>query len=158
MNDLPGTIIGVISDTHGLLRPEAFEALRGVDLIIHAGDIGPREIVDDLERIAPVHAVRGNCDRGDWAGTLPGTEVVSVASIDIYVIHDVGLLDLDPAAAGFDVVIYGHSHQPARDERNGVLFLNPGSAGPRRFSLPVSVAHLHVAGAEAHAEIIELRV
>jgi len=156
--DSSETIAGVISDTHGLLRAEALEALQGVDLIVHAGDVGPREIIDDLERIAPVHLVRGNCDHGPWAQTLPETEVVSVADIDIYVIHDIGLLDLDPAAAGFGVVIYGHSHQPTLDRRNGVLFLNPGSAGARRFSLPVSVAHLHIIAGKAEAEILELRV
>ncbi len=151
-------MIGVISDTHGLLRPEAVAALRGSTLILHAGDIGPPEIIEELEHIAPVHAVRGNCDHGPWAQTLPETEVIGVDGTDIYMIHDIGLLDLNPEASGFALVIYGHSHQPSIEDRNGVLYLNPGSAGPKRFSLPVSVALLHLDGGEPRAEIIELGV
>ncbi len=151
-------MIGVISDTHGLLRPEALEALQGSELILHAGDIGPSNIIEQLRAIAPVHLVRGNCDHGSWAYTLPETEVVSVEGSDIYMIHDLGLLDLNPATAGFAAVIYGHSHQPKVEQRDGVLYLNPGSAGPRRFSLPVSVAHLQLGEAGAQATIVELDV
>ena len=151
-------MIGVISDTHGLLRAEAVSALQGVDRILHAGDIGPREIVEQLGDIAPVHVVRGNCDHGPWASTLPETEVVTVDGSDLYMIHDIGQLDLSPQAAGFAAVIYGHSHEPRVERRDGVLYLNPGSAGPRRFSLPVSVAHLHADGNGLRAEIIELSI
>jgi len=151
-------MIGVISDTHGLLRPEAITALQGCELILHAGDIGPSEILDTLRDIAPLHVVRGNCDQGPWARALPETAVVSVAGHDIYMIHDIGELDLAPAAAGFVAVIYGHSHQPKIEERDGVLYLNPGSAGRKRFSLPVSVAHLHLGAGRLTAEIIELDV
>jgi len=149
-------MIGVISDTHGLLRPEALEALQGSELILHAGDIGPSDIIEQLRGIAPVHVVRGNCDHGPWARTLPATEVVSTGGHDTYMIHDLGLLDLNPAAAGFAAVIYGHSHQPKIEQRDGVLYLNPGSAGPKRFSLPVSVAHLHVTADGLRADIVAL--
>lgn len=151
-------MIGIISDTHGLLRPEALEALQGSGLILHAGDIGPSDIIEQLRAIAPVHVVRGNCDHSPWAQTLAETEVVSVEGSDIYMIHDLGRLDLNPSAAGLAAVIYGHSHQPKIEERDGVLYLNPGSAGPRRFSLPVSVAHLHLGEAGAQATIVELEV
>ena len=151
-------MIGVISDTHGLLRREALEALQGSELILHAGDIGPSDIIEQLGAIAPVHVVRGNCDHGPWAQALPETEVVSVGDTDIYMIHDLGLLDLNPSAAGFAAVIYGHSHQPKVEERDGVLYLNPGSAGPKRFSLPVSVARLQLGTAGAQATIVELDV
>jgi hypothetical protein len=150
--------IGVIADTHGLLRPEAVEALQDSELLLHAGDIDRREVLEQLRAIAPLHAVRGNCDRGAWAQALPETEVVSVAGRDLYMIHDIGQLDLEPAAAGFAAVIYGHSHQPEIEQRKGVLYLNPGSAGPRRFSLPVCVAHLHVDATGLRAEIIALDV
>jgi hypothetical protein len=130
--------IGLISDTHGLLRPEAFEALEGCDSIIHAGDVGKPEIVEKLRAIAPVVAVRGNVDKGDWASQLPMTAVVEAESARIYVLHDIQQLDLDPAASGFGIVISGHSHQARRDQRSGVLYVNPGSAGPRRFRLPVT--------------------
>jgi uncharacterized protein len=149
---------GVISDTHGLLRPEAVKALAGVDMIIHAGDIGKPEILEALRVIAPVVAVRGNNDTGDWARTLPETEVVEAGRIALYVLHDVHALDLDPAAARFDVVISGHSHQPAMARRRGVLFLNPGSAGPRRFKLPVSLARLAIQGETLDAQLINLPV
>jgi len=151
-------MIGVISDTHGLLRREALEALQGSELILHAGDIGPSDIIEQLRAIAPVHVVRGNCDHGQWAQALPETEVVSVGDTDIYMIHDLGLLDLNPGESGFALVIYGHSHHPSIEERDGVLYLNPGSAGAKRFSLPVSVAHLHLDGGVPRAEIIELDV
>ncbi len=150
--------IGLISDTHGLLRPEAVGTLFGVELIIHAGDVGRPEVLTALGQIAPVKAVRGNVDRGEWAKTLPETEVVEIGKILIYVLHDIHKLNLDPAGAGFQAIIYGHSHQPSIKERNGVLFLNPGSAGPRRFKLPVSVAILHLDGNPLNARIIELEV
>jgi hypothetical protein len=137
-------IIGLISDTHGLLRPEALRALEGSDLIVHAGDVGDPQILDALKTLAPVFAVRGNVDTDAWAQALPETEVIETDSLTMYVLHDVHALDLDPAAAGFHVVVSGHSHKPAREERGGVLFINPGSAGPRRFVLPVTVALLHV--------------
>jgi putative phosphoesterase len=133
--------LGLISDTHGLLRPQAIEALRGSDLIIHAGDVGKPEILTELKALAPLVAIRGNIDSAAWARTLPPTAVAGDADM-IYVIHDVHDLDLDPAAAGFRIVVSGHSHRPASAERSGVLYVNPGSAGPRRFQLPVSVARL----------------
>ena len=135
-------IVGLIADTHGLLRDEALRALKGSDLIIHAGDVGKPEILDELKGLAPVVAVRGNIDRGAWASFLPLTAVAEAGRVAIYVLHDVHQLDLDPAAAKFQVVVSGHSHQPARKEQSGVLYLNPGSAGPRRFRLPVTVARL----------------
>jgi putative phosphoesterase len=149
-------VIGVISDTHGLLRPEAVEALRGVDLILHAGDVGSSEVLETLKGIAPVVAVRGNNDRGHWADDLPQWEVAEVGSISIYMIHDVKEIDLDPAAAGFQVVVSGHSHKPSVEERKGVLYVNPGSVGPRRFSLPVTIARLKVCGEAVIAEVVEL--
>ena len=137
-------LIGVISDTHGLLRPEAMKALEGVELIIHAGDIGTPRSWRIWRRIAPVHAVRGNTDRGDWAADLPPSRVVEVGGVQLYVLHELFCLDLDPAAAGINAVIYGHSHHPHLERKNGVLYLNPGSAGPRRFTLPVSLARIKV--------------
>jgi uncharacterized protein len=148
--------IGVISDTHGLLRPQALATLAGSDLIIHAGDVGNADILPVLRAIAPVYAVRGNVDKGEWAKTLPETEVVEVAGLFLYVLHDVNQLDLDPVAAGFAAVISGHSHRPSIERRNGVLYLNPGSAGPRRFNLPVTVARLHLQGQNLQAELVEL--
>src|SRR5580658_7129480 len=135
-------IIGLISDTHGLLRQEAVRVLAGSDLIIHAGDMGAPEILDALRAVAPVVAVRGNVDTGAWASALPATAVAEAGGTLIYVLHDLNELDLDPAAAGCDVVVSGHSHQPASSERGGVLFVNPGSAGRRRFKLPVTVARV----------------
>ena len=151
-------VVGVISDTHGLLRPQAVAALKDSDLIIHAGDIGDPEILKELGKIASVVAVRGNADRGPWAKELPIAESVRVAEIDLYVLHDVNDLDLDPRAAGFHAVISGHSHRPRIEHRNGVMFLNPGSAGPRRFALPVSLARIHVRDSELEAEIVQLNV
>lgn len=148
--------VGVISDTHGLLRPEAVEALAGSDLILHAGDVGKREILDRLGRIAPVTAVRGNVDSSSLG--LAESEVVEVAGHSIYMLHILQDLDLDPAAAGFDVVLFGHSHRPEIREDGGVLYLNAGSAGPRRFSLPVTVARLELAPGHRRAEIVELTV
>lgn len=136
------TTIGLISDTHGLLREEALRALEGSHLIIHAGDVGAPEILDALRTLAPLVAVRGNVDKGAWASALPTAAVAEAGPVLIYVLHDVNDLDLDPAAAGFRIVVSGHSHRPARDVRSGVLYLNPGSAGPRRFKLPVTIARL----------------
>jgi putative phosphoesterase len=136
--------IGVISDTHSLLRPEAMRALEGSDLIIHAGDVGDPKILDALKTLAPVFAVRGNVDTAVWALALPENEVIETEAATIYALHDVHALDLNPAAAGFHIVISGHSHKPGKSEQDGVLFLNPGSAGPRRFDLPVTVARLDI--------------
>ena len=149
-------LIGVISDTHGLLRPEAVKALAGVELIIHAGDIGNPQVLEALAQIAPVHAVRGNTDRGDWAANLPHTRVVEVGGAHLYVLHELFCLDLDPAAAGIKAVIFGHSHEPHIKRQNGVLFLNPGSAGPRRFTLPVSLARITIDGKLMQTRFIEL--
>jgi putative phosphoesterase len=145
--------VGVISDTHGLLRPEAEQALAGVALIIHAGDVGKPEVLERLRAIAPVEAVRGNNDHGRWADELPETRVVEVADRRLYVLHDLSTLDLDPRAAGFDAVIAGHSHRPAVEKKEGWLFLNPGAAGPRRFSLPISLAVLHLGRRGLRAEL-----
>jgi uncharacterized protein len=149
-------IIGVISDTHGLLRPEAVALLRGSEHIIHAGDIGSPEIIPALEKIAPVTAIRGNIDKEVWARRFPETEVVELAGLQIFVIHDLNALDLNPQAAGFAAVISGHSHQPRQEIKDGVLYFNPGSAGPRRFRLPVSVGRLEWAGGEIAAQLIEI--
>jgi uncharacterized protein len=149
-------IIGVISDTHGLLRPEAVELLRGSEHIIHAGDIGSAEIVPELKKIAPVTAIRGNVDTQPWARRFAETEVVELAGLHIYVIHDVNALDLNPKAAGFAAVISGHSHKPKQEVKDGVLYFNPGSAGPRRFKLPVSVGRLELVNGTIRAQICEL--
>jgi putative phosphoesterase len=151
-------LIGVISDTHGLLRPQALKALKGVELIIHAGDVGAPKVLAHLSRLAPVHAVRGNTDRGDWAADLPFTRVVEVGGVLLYVIHELFCLDLDPAAAGLTAVIFGHSHSPHLERKNGVLYLNPGSAGPRRFTLPVTLALIKLQGTSMHPELVELKV
>jgi putative phosphoesterase len=150
--------VGVISDTHGLLRPEAIAALHASDLIIHAGDVGEPQILARLSAIAPTFAVRGNVDTGAWAQTLPLTEVVEVGNLQIYVLHNLADLDLDPKAAGFAAVIFGHTHRPHAEIRDDVLYLNPGSAGPRRFTLPIAVARLEVAGTRVSHEIVQLRV
>jgi len=156
--------IGVISDTHGLLRDEALAGLAGVELIIHAGDVGPREILDRLREVAPVFAVRGNTDHGAFGQTLPVTEVVTLTagtsaseSVVAYVVHDIDDLDLDPLPAGFSVVVYGHSHRPAIEWRGGVLYFNPGAAGHRRFDLPVTIGMLRIADdGGVEAEIVDL--
>ncbi len=148
--------IGVISDTHGLLRPEALAALQGSDYIIHAGDVGDPDILVQLAAIAPVTAVRGNVDREKWARELPETNVLEVGSIAIYVLHDVGRFDLVSRAAKFATVVFGHSHRPSQEMRDGVLFFNPGAAGPRRFTLPVTVGRLRISGSLVFAEIIPL--
>ena len=150
--------VGVISDTHGLMRDEALEALRGSDLIIHAGDIGSPDVLAALSRIAPTHAVRGNNDRDAWGMSLPFTEIVSAGGREFYLLHDIADLDVDPAAAGFAAVICGHSHKPRIEWRQGVLFLNPGSAGPRRFKLPIALARLTVSVRGLEPEIVELAV
>jgi len=148
--------IGLISDTHGLLRPQALRALEGSDLIIHAGDVGNPEILEALKTLAPVFAVRGNVDTESWEQALPETEVIEMDRATIYVLHDVHALDLDPVAAGFHIVVSGHSHKPARTEHGGVLFLNPGSAGPRRFDLPVTVALLQLEHAPWKIDFVDL--
>jgi len=149
-------LIGVISDTHGLLRAEAVEVLGGSDYIIHAGDVGDPGILDQLRGIAPLTVVSGNIDREAWARELPKTDVLSVDGVEIYVLHNIAELDLKPEAAGFSAVVYGHSHAPQQEMRNGVLYLNPGSAGPRRFRLPVTVARLQVRDRKLHARIVPL--
>jgi uncharacterized protein len=151
-------LIGVLSDTHGLLRPEALEALRGADGIVHAGDVGDPSILEALRRIAPVTAVRGNVDRGVLARDLPASAVLDAGGASIYVLHNLSDLDLNPRVAGFGVVVSGHTHVPVARESDGVLYLNPGSAGPRRFHLPVSVAMLRVERGVASAEVIELPI
>jgi uncharacterized protein len=151
-------LVGVISDTHGLLRPEALSALRGSDIIIHAGDVGSPAVIEGLRGLASTFIVRGNIDRQSWAAGLPMTEGVEVGALAFYVLHDISQLDLDPAAAGFAAVIFGHSHQPLIETRAGVLFLNPGSAGRRRFKLPVAVARIRVSGRRLQPEIVELGV
>ena len=148
--------LGVISDTHGLLRPEAVKALRGCDLIIHAGDIGTAAVVDGLRQIAPTFAIRGNNDSGSWAVPLDATALVDVGGSLFYVLHNIAELDLDPPTAGFAAVVFGHSHEPSIETRDGVLWLNPGSAGPRRFRLPITLARVEVTGTELKPEIVEL--
>ena len=148
--------IGLISDTHGLLRPEALHALSGVQHIIHAGDIGGAQVLAQLRNIAPLDAVRGNNDRGDWAAALPLALSLEFDGLGVHVLHDLKELGVDPAAAGFRVVIAGHSHKPAVVERDGVLFVNPGSAGPRRFNLPIALGELEISGASVRARIKEL--
>lgn len=151
------TRIGLISDTHGLLRSQALEALRGSDLILHAGDVGKPEILMALRELAPVVAVRGNVDTADWAKTLPETTVATAGDVLLYVLHDLHALDLDPAVSGFRVVVSGHSHQPDKFERAGVLYINPGSAGPRRFQLPVTVARLNLERSPFQVEFVQLQ-
>jgi len=148
--------VGLISDTHGLIREQALEALAGCTHIIHAGDIVTPAILDRLREIAPLTAVRGNNDRGDWARSLPEFEVVEFGPLLVYVRHDPSELDIDPAAAGFRVVVCGHSHKPVVETREGVLYVNPGSAGPRRFKLPISVGELRIDGSRVHAKIVQL--
>ena len=154
----PNIRVGLISDTHGTLRGEAIDALRGSDFIIHAGDIGNIEILEELALLAPVTAVRGNNDTGTWAAHLPATNMLEVGKALIYVIHDLAQRDLDPAARGISAVISGHSHRSAVDVRDGMLYVNPGSAGPRRFSLPVSVGTLDVMGAQITPRLITLAI
>jgi putative phosphoesterase len=149
-------IVGVISDTHGLLRPEALAALRGSDQIIHAGDIGDRQILDKLAAIAPLTAVRGNVDHGAWAQKIPAANVLEIGEVSVYVLHNLEELDLKPEAAKFAAVVYGHSHVPRQELKNGILYFNPGSAGPRRFKLPVSVGRLTIEDGKIDAKILRL--
>jgi len=151
-------LVGLISDTHGLLRPEAVRALQGSDLIVHAGDIGKAAILTALRDLGPVTAVRGNIDQGPWAQKLPRMEALEIDQVGVYVIHDLNELDVVPEAAGFKVIVSGHSHQPLIQERNGVIFVNPGAAGPRRFNLPVSVARMYVQGKSVEVELVPLDV
>ena len=148
--------VGVISDTHGLVRPAAIEALRGSDLIVHCGDVGDAAVLNALRVLAPVRAVRGNNDKGGWAANLPCSDVVEAGGRMLYVLHDVADLDLEPAAAGFAAVLSGHSHRPSVERRRGVLYLNAGSAGPRRFTLPIALALLDVSPHGCDARILEL--
>ena len=150
--------IGLISDTHGLIRAEALRALAGSDHIIHAGDIVKPEILDELRRIAPLTVVRGNNDKGTWAKALPEYEVVEFGAVSVYVRHDRAELDIDPLAAGMRVLVFGHSHKPMIEKRDGVLFVNPGSAGPRRFKLPIALGELLIENDRVEARIIELRI
>jgi putative phosphoesterase len=150
--------VGVISDTHGLLRPEAIRALQGSDVIIHAGDIGRADVIERLREVAPTFVVRGNNDTGPWARVLSVSEVVEVGELSFYVLHEVSRLDLEPAAAGFAAVVSGHSHRPSIQFRDGILYLNPGSAGPRRFTLPVTVARVDVSGRRMRPEIVALEL
>jgi putative phosphoesterase len=152
----PARKIGLISDTHGLLREEALHALHGSDLIIHAGDVGDSKILDVLGEIAPVVAVRGNIDTAEWAKSLPETAVAEAGSANIYVLHNLNAIDLDPKAAGFHIVVSGHSHKPGRSERNGVMYINPGSAGPRRFNLPITIARLNLSVTPRNVEFVDL--
>jgi uncharacterized protein len=151
-------ILGVISDTHGLMRPQAVEALQGSDFIIHAGDVGSPDVIKELSGVAPTHVVRGNIDAAGWAASLPETVRVDIGGRRFYLLHQISRLDLDPADLGFAAVVFGHSHQPLIETRQGVLFLNPGSAGPRRFRLPVTLARVVVSDAGLRPEIIELQV
>ena len=153
---LPSARIGIISDTHGLLRPEALAALAGVTHILHAGDVGDPEILKRLALIAPVTAIRGNVDAAGPCARLPATEYVTITGTNLYMLHDLHALDLDPASAGIAAVIYGHSHKPFIAYRKGVLFFNPGAAGPRRFSLPVSVGLLAIQGKELQPRLVTL--
>jgi len=154
---LTAHIVGVISDTHGLLRSQALEALRGVNAIVHAGDVGDAAILGQLRQVAPVTAVRGNIDTSAWGKSLPETDVLEIGGVSLYVLHNVQQLDLDPGTAGFAAVIFGHSHKPLIEWRKDVLFFNPGSAGPKRFSLPISLGKLTIANGKLKPELIELR-
>jgi putative phosphoesterase len=149
-------IVGLISDTHGLLRAEAVRAMRGSDLILHAGDVGGPEILETLKAVAPVVAVRGNVDTGGWGQTLPLTEVIQVGPVMIYMLHILQDLDINPAAGGFHIVVSGHSHKPSQTEKDSVLYVNPGSAGPRRFQLPVTVARLDLSSRPWKVQFIDI--
>jgi uncharacterized protein len=148
--------LGIISDTHGLLRPQAAAFLRGCDRIVHGGDIGNADVLTRLSAIAPVTAIRGNNDKGGWAQAIPETQFLEFGGIRLYAIHDLSLLDIDPSAAGIQIVVSGHSHKPLVEERNRIVFVNPGSAGPRRFKLPISVADVMIDGGAFSPRIVEL--
>lgn len=150
--------LGILSDTHGLLRPETEKALQGVDQILHAGDIGSPAVLKTLSEIAPVTAIRGNVDRGHWCRHLPETAVVEIGEARLYIVHNLETLDLDPHAAGFSSVIYGHTHSANQDMRAGVLYFNPGSAGPRRFHLPVTLGYLEIRHTQVWGEIVPLLI
>lgn len=154
----PGGIVsvGLISDTHDLLRPEAVRALRGSDCIVHAGDICGTQVLEQLRRIAPLTAVRGNNDHGAWADALPHAEVLRIEDVAILAVHDLATLAADPGAAGVQVVVSGHSHRPLVERRDGILYVNPGSAGPRRFRLPVSIGRLTIRAGQVDAQLITL--
>ena len=149
--------IGIISDTHGLVRQRVVKSFKDVDLIVHAGDIGKTDVLETLQSIAKVYSVRGNVDGDKWADKLPVTEAVQVGQVYLYVIHDLNDLDIDPVVAEFNVIISGHSHIPKIEEQNGVIFINPGSAGPKRFNYPVSIAFLYINGVSIDTEIVELK-
>jgi putative phosphoesterase len=149
-------LVGIISDTHALLRAEALAALRGSDIILHAGDIGRPEIIGELRRLAPTFVVRGNIDRGEWAAELPFTQLVVIAGCTFFVLHDISQLGAYPSAASAAAVVFGHSHVPSIKTRAGVLFLNPGSAGPRRFKLPITLARARVSNSGIHPELVQL--
>ena len=151
-------LLGLISDTHGLLRPEAVRALKGCEMIVHAGDIGGAAILEALQAGAPLTAVRGNVDKGSWARGLTKTAAIHIGQVGVYVIHDINELDLVPEAAGFTVVVSGHSHHPSTQERDGVIYVNPGSAGPRRFTLPVSLGLMSVEGSSVDVQLVTLDV
>lgn len=148
--------IGLVSDTHGAIRVEALEALKGCNMIIHAGDIGKSEVINSLEKIAPVHAIRGNIDKGKWAEEFPDTKAVKIGNLDIYVIHDIKNIDIDPKKEGFDVVVYGHSHKHKKYIEDDVLYINPGGAGRRRFSLPLTLAILYISENSRTVEFINI--
>ena len=148
--------VGLISDTHGVLRHEAVAFLRGCDFIVHAGDIGDATILKELSALAPVTAVRGNNDKGAWAKGIADTQVLEIEDVSIYVLHSIADLELDPATAGYQVVVSGHSHRPSIERRDGVLYVNPGSSGPRRFKLPVAAAELKIKGKSVKARLVEL--
>jgi putative phosphoesterase len=158
MNPTNPTTIGILSDTHGLLRPEVEQALSGCGYILHAGDVGEGQVLTRLERIAPVMAVRGNMDYGSWTTSLPIKEMAEIEGIFFYILHDLHQLDLEPSAAGIQVVVSGHTHRPEIFEKNGVTYLNPGSAGHRRFNYPVSIARVRIENGVAMPRIIELDV
>ena len=150
--------LGIISDTHGLLRPQAVAFLQGCDRILHGGDIGNAEVLTRLSTIAPVTAIRGNNDKGAWAASIPETEFFEFAGIHIYALHDISQFDIDPAAAGIQIVVSGHSHKPLIEQRDGVHFVNPGSAGPRRFKLPISVAEIFIVGGAISSRLVDLKI
>jgi uncharacterized protein len=156
LNTHPYLRVGLLSDTHGLLRPEARAFVMGCDYIVHGGDVGSADILKELAAIAPVIAVRGNNDKGSWAQRLRETELIRVGNVFVYIIHNIEELDIDPVAAGVRVVVSGHSHKPLVEERGGILFVNPGSCGPRRFKLPVAVGEILVSGSEVKARTVEL--
>jgi putative phosphoesterase len=152
------TRVGLIADTHRLLRPEAVAFLRGSDFIVHAGDVGDVAVLEERANLAPVTVVRGNNDKGAWADSISQRAVLQVDDVRIYVLHDLAELDLDPVAAGFRVVVFGHSHRPLIETRDGVLYFNPGSAGPRRFKLPISVGELRISRGSVTPKHVELKI